>query len=348
MDDSSNAPDSARRHGLGRGLSALFGDYDSKPVPAAPPVELRTAADSFDNNNNNNFIQEPVQSTDFMQAPPPANFSNLGPQYIPLGLIRRNPQQPRRRFNEDDLADLTASIKAKGVLQPIVLRVIHGASERYEIVAGERRWRAAQRAGLDSVPAIVRELDDLQVLEIALVENLQRADLDPIEEAEAYKQLVDRFGRTQDSIAEAMGKSRSHVANMMRLLTLPEEVRGLIQTGKLSMGHARAIVSAPSPERLAKLIVDKDLTVRDAERLAADTREGKDIDEALKRVASGVKPATDKSADTKALQDDLSRNLGMNVEVKDKGEGAGGEIKISYRTYEQLDELCRRLSSRVR
>ncbi|MET0545333.1 MAG: ParB/RepB/Spo0J family partition protein [Caulobacterales bacterium] len=336
MDDSSNAPDAARRHGLGRGLSALFGDYDSKPVAVTPkdlgggPAAAPPAAE--------------------IPAPPPmagsATIAAMGPQTIPLGLIRRNPQQPRRRFNEDDLAELTASIKTKGVLQPIVLRPINGASERYEIVAGERRWRAAQRAGLDAVPAIVRELDDLQVLEIALVENLQRADLDPIEEAEAYKQLIDRFGRTQDAVAEAMGKSRSHVANMMRLLNLPDEVRGMIQTGKLSMGHARAIVSAPSPERLAKLIVEKDLTVRDAERLAAETRDGKDIDTALKRVTAGV--TAEKSADTKALQDDLSRNLGMNVEIKDRGDGVGGEIKISYRTYEQLDELCRRLSSRAR
>jgi ParB family chromosome partitioning protein len=333
MADSSNQSPDARRLGLGRGLSALFGEYDSKPVavnPAAAP-------------------DAPVADQEPAQQPAPQIASSgperIGPQSIPLGLIRRNPQQPRRRFNEEDLAELTASIKTQGVLQPIVLRPINGASERYEIVAGERRWRAAQRAGLDSVPALVRELDDLQVLEIGLVENLQRADLDPIEEAEAYKQLIDRFGRTQDAIAEAMGKSRPHIANMLRLLNLPDDVRGMIQTGKLSMGHARAIAAAPNPERLAKLIVDKDLTVREAERLAAETREGKDVDTAMKRVAGALET---KSADTKALQDDLARNLGMNVEIRDRGEGAGGELRISYRTYEQLDELCRRLSARNR
>ncbi|HEX2561615.1 ParB/RepB/Spo0J family partition protein, partial [Phenylobacterium sp.] len=214
------------RRGLGRGLSALLGEEDVR-APGAPAPAAPTGAS----------VRE-----------------------IPIEFLQRNPDQPRWVFPEEQLVELAASIRDKGILQPILVRPL--PEGRYEIVAGERRWRAAQRAGLAAVPVLVRELSDMQVLEIGVIENVQRADLSPIEEATAYKQLMDRFGRTQDSVAEAVGKSRSHVANTLRLLALPEGVRNYLLEGRISAGHARAIATAPNAEALAEEIIAKGLSVR--------------------------------------------------------------------------------------
>lgn len=284
------------RRGLGRGLSALLGDVQEVEVGAAPAA---------------------------------------GAQEIPIELIHRNPDQPRRTFSDVELIELTESIREKGVLQPILLRPSPKKAGEYEIVAGERRWRAAQMAGLNAIPALVRELDDLQVLEIAIVENVQRADLNAIEEALGFKALMERFGRTQEAVATAVGKSRSHIANTLRLLQLPPEVQDHVMHGRLSAGHARAIAAADNPAALAERIVTGGLSVREAEALA---RRG-----AEKSKASGPrKPGAVKDADTMALENDLAEALGLDVSIVDRG--GAGELKISYATLEQLDDLCRRLT----
>lgn len=289
------------RRGLGRGLSALLGEEDVRPAGAAPG----------------------------------STAPGVSVREIPIEFLQRNPDQPRWVFPETQLAELAASIRDKGILQPILVRP--KGEGRYEIVAGERRWRAAQQAGLAAVPVLVRELTDMQVLEIGVIENVQRADLSPIEEATAYRQLMDRFGRTQDSVAEAVGKSRSHVANTLRLLQLPEEVLWYVRHGQLSAGHARALVNVPGAAELAKQIVDEGLNVRQAEALA-------------RRAAEGPKPARRKaaadagaegSADVAALEQDLADALGLKVQLADRG--GKGELTIRYGTLEQLDDLCRRL-----
>jgi ParB family chromosome partitioning protein len=290
----------AERHrGLGRGLSALLGEA------AAEAGEEGSARD--------------------------------GVREIPIELIRRNPEQPRKVFAEAEIEELAASLREKGVLQPILVRPAAGGSGEFQIVAGERRWRAAQRAGLRSVPALVRELDDLETLEIAIVENVQRADLNAIEEAQAYKSLMDRFGRTQDAVAQVVGKSRSHVANTLRLLSLPEDVREHVEAGRLSAGHARALATAPDASVLAERVIRRGMSVRQAEALAREAAEGR------KPRPGGAprKPAV-KSADTLALEQDLADVLGLEVELSDRA-GDGGSLTIRYTTLEQLDDLCRRL-----
>jgi ParB family chromosome partitioning protein len=253
---------------------------------------------------------------------------------IPLELIRRNPDQPRRQFVEADLEELTASIREKGVLQPVLLRPAPGVTGEYQLVAGERRWRAAQRAGLRTIPAVIRELDDQQVLEIAIVENVQRADLNALEEAQGYKALIDRFGRTQEAVAQVVGKSRPHVANALRLLSLPEPVLALLADGTLSAGHARALVGADDPTGLAQLVAAKGLNVRETEALAKRTARG-----------GGARPSQPrppgKDADTLSLENDLAAVLGMTVDLQH--DGGKGELRIAYETLEQLDDLCRRL-----
>jgi ParB family chromosome partitioning protein len=255
---------------------------------------------------------------------------------VPIELIHRNPQQPRRIFGETEIEELAASLREKGVLQPILVRPANDQPGEYQIVAGERRWRAAQKAGLKVVPVLVRELDDVESLEIAIVENVQRADLNAIEEAQAYRALMDRFGRTQDAIAQVVGKSRSHVANTLRLLALPEDVREHIEAGRLSAGHARALATAPDPSALAERVIKKAMSVRQAEALAREVAEGK--------TPRGGRPATPKakSADTLALEQDLADVLGLDVELSDR-DGRGGTLTIRYATLEQLDDLCRRL-----
>ncbi len=290
------------RKGLGRGLSALLADVtlDEAPVaaPAAAPTELRTT------------------------------------DRIPIDRIRPNPDQPRRDFDEKDLEDLAASIREKGVIQPLILRPV--PSGGYEIVAGERRWRAAQRAGLHDLPAVIREICDAEMLEIAIIENIQRADLNALEEAQGYRQLMDRFGHTQERLGEALGKSRSHIANLLRLLTLPEPVLELLRTGKLTAGHARALVTATNPESLARQVIDRDLSVRQTEQLARAAATP------TPRAPAARTPAKD--ADTRALEEDLTAALRLKVTIDHRPGQQSGEIRIRYGTLEELDGLCQLLS----
>jgi len=266
------------------------------------------------------------------QAPAPGE----GTRDLPIELVHGNPDQPRRHFPDEEIAELEASIRDKGVLQPILVRPSPKTPGEFEIVAGERRWRAAQRAGLKAIPALVRLLDDDKAFEIAIVENVQREDLNAMEEAQAYASLMRRMAYTQDKAAAAVGKSRSHVANTLRLLQLPETVQDHVLFGRLTAGHARAIMSAAYPEVLAQTIVEKGLSVRDAEALAK--RKG-----GAPKKASGPRRAP-KDTDTAALEADIEESLGMTVDILDRG--GAGEIKIKYATLEQLDELCRRLTRR--
>ena len=250
----------------------------------------------------------------------------LGVTELPVEAIKANPSQPRRRFDDADIEELAASIREKGVLQPSLVRPAVFAGE-YEIVAGERRWRAATRSGLRTIPALVRSLSDAEVLELAIIENVQRVDLSAIEEAEGYRALIDRFGRTQAEVAQVVGKSRVHVANSLRLLQLPEPVKDMVREGRLTAGHARPLIGAPDAERLAAEVAERGLTVRQAETLARG------------RPAA---PRKSKDADTAALENDLSEVLGVQVEIRDAG--GAGELRIRYASLEQLDDLCRRLT----
>jgi len=283
-----------QRRGLGRGLSALLGEADA------------TAAG---------------------EAPRPGDRRDL-----PIELIGRNPGQPRRDFADAELEELAGSIREHGVLQPILVRPAPDEPGRYQIVAGERRWRAAQRAGLREMPVVIRELDELRTLEIAIIENVQRVDLNAIEEALGYRDLVERFSRTQEDIARIVGKSRSHVANALRLLGLPEAVQLELRAGRLSAGHARALAAAPDPASLSRQVLERGLNVRETEALA-------------RRAQSPARPASAppmKDADTRALEDDLGEALGLSVEIVHR-DGAG-ELRIQYASLEQLDDLCRRLT----
>ncbi|MDI1363868.1 MAG: ParB/RepB/Spo0J family partition protein [bacterium] len=290
------------RRGLGRGLSALLGEVESAPVQA-PGERLGGANEA------------------------------------PIELLRRNPDQPRRTFREDDLVELSNSIREKGILQPILVRPAPGAAGEYQIVAGERRWRAAQRAGLRSVPILVRDLDDLAVLEIGIIENVQRSDLNILEEALSYRILMDKFERTQENIAQTIGKSRSHVANTLRLLALPDEVQAHLVSGELTAGHARAIAAAEDPAQLAREIIERGLSVRDTEALARKTPDARSAKK------KGGRPPRVKDTDTQALESDLSSVLGLEV-VIDHRDGAGA-LTINYATLEQLDDLCNRLTRGV-
>ncbi len=289
------------KRGLGRGLSALMADV-------APQV------------------QEGVQE---QGASPPAE------KFVPIEEIHPNPDQPRRRFAEEELKELAESIREKGILQPLIVRKNPRKPSVYEIVAGERRWRAAQLARLHELPVIVRDYSDEEVLEIAIIENVQRADLNPMEEAAGYRQLMDRFGHTQERLAEALGKSRSHIANLLRLLQLPPSVQELVRNGSLTMGHARALITAENPVELATQIVRKGLSVRQTEKLA-------------RRPVRSVKESRaprEKDADTRALESDLSAALGMKVTVDHKPGEEGGQVLIRYKTLDELDDLCRILTS---
>jgi ParB family transcriptional regulator, chromosome partitioning protein len=336
------------KRGLGRGLSALLGEpvrTETPPKPAnapawaAPAPEPRqTPAPPIEPPRN--VFELPVTNAQpqppAAPAPQPAPRStdaSDGPRSLPIDLVQRNPQQPRKHFDEGDLTELAGSIRTHGVLQPILVRPI--ADGRYEIVAGERRWRAAQRAGLHTIPAVIRELNEVEVLEIAIVENVQRTDLNPIEEAQGFQALIDRFGRTQEEIAEAVGKSRPHIANMLRLLKLPEDLQEMVRDGRLSSGHARAILTAPDQRALAQRAISQGLNVREVERLAQQAKDEKH--------GPRVTTAGDgKSADTRALEQSLSNALGLEVTIAEKG-GAAGEVKISYKSLEQLDDVIRRL-----
>jgi ParB family chromosome partitioning protein len=285
------------RRRLGRGLAALLGDAPDEAAPERP----------------------------------------RGQRKVPIEFLRPNPRNPRSNFREEDLADLSNSIREKGIIQPIVVRAIPGVADAYEIIAGERRWRAAQTVGLSDVPVVIHEADDKEALELAIIENVQRADLNAIEEAKGYERLGAEFGYSQSEIAKIIGKSRSHVANTLRLLNLPEAAKTLVMEGAISAGHARALLALENPAAAARQIVEQGLTVRDVEalaqaRAAEPSRDG----------TQSQKPRVEKDADTKALEKTLCDALGMSVDIKNHGER--GELRIRYESLEQLDAICRLLS----
>src|SRR5690625_689741 len=261
---------------------------------------------------------------------------STGANEIPIDLIDPNPDQPRRNFRQGELEELAESLRRHGVIQPLILRSSPKNSQRYQIIAGERRWRAAQIAGLHAVPAILRELEDQQVIELAIIENVQRVDLDPVEEARGYTQLVENFGYTQEQLAGTIGKSRSHVANTMRLLALPEPVLNMLQAGTLTAGHARALITATDPVALAEQAVGRGLTVRQVEELA------RKLPPEIR--AKAPRQRAEKDADTRALEGDLSAAIGMRVTLEHLTADGGGEVRIRYRDLDELDRLCRKLS----
>ena len=281
----------AQKRRLGRGLAALIGD-------------------------------------DVVETASPEDFRGL--RHLPIELLHPNPNNPRKTFREDELEELSRSIREKGLLQPLVVR--QRDDGEYEIVAGERRWRASQRAGLHELPVLIRELSDAETLEIALIENIQRADLNPLEEARAYGQLLEQFSYTQQQLADSVGKSRSHIANTIRLLNLPESVRAYIENGKLTAGHARTLVATDAPADLANKIISLGLSVREAENLARKVS-----------TQPSTKPKIDKDADTRALEKQLSETTGLRVEIKTQGRESG-TLLIKYKTLEQLDDVTNRLA----
>lgn len=250
-------------------------------------------------------------------------------RHLPIEMMRASPNNPRKHFADSELDDLAKSIRDKGLLQPIVVRPL--ANSEYEIVAGERRWRAAQRASVHEVPVLIRELSDGEALEIALIENIQRSDLNPLEEARAYSLLLEQFNYTQQQLADSIGKSRSHIANTLRLLTLPDSVRTQIESGNLTAGHARALVATDSPAELADQIIKLGLSVREAEGLARDATPSRK-----------PKAKPEKDADTRALENSVSETIGLKVEIHHKGD-SGGMLTISYKTLDQLEDICRKL-----
>lgn len=251
-------------------------------------------------------------------------------RHVPIELLHPNPNNPRKHFAEEELESLAKSLKDKGLLQPLVVRPRNDGS--FEIVAGERRWRASQRAGLHEIPVLIRELGDRETLEIALIENVQRSDLNPLEEARAYRQLIEQYQYTQLQLADGIGKSRSHIANTMRLLTLPDSILKQIEDGSLTAGHARSLIATEAPEDLAEKIIALKLSVRQTEDLARKN---------TATTTQNLKP--EKDPDTRALEKELSQAMGLAVSLKHKGK-TGGTVLISYKTLDQLDEISRRIS----
>lgn len=292
----------SKARGLGRGLSALMADVSMDPNedPNAPTVTAE--------------------------------------RMVPIEKLVANPDQPRKDFSPTALQELSDSIREKGVIQPLIVRRNPHDTAQFEIVAGERRWRAAQMAQVHELPVIIREFDDTEVLEIAIIENVQRADLNAIEEGLGYRQLIERFGHTQEKLAQALGKSRSHIANVMRLLQLPDEVQGMLREGKISAGHARAIITSESPIDLARKVVSKGLSVRETEALAKkpSTEKGS---------KGSSRKKLEKDADTRALESDLSANLRMKVSIDHLDVDGSGQMVIRYRSLDQLDALCQLLST---
>lgn len=303
--------DEKRRSNLGRGLSALLGDSG---VAAAASVMEKTPAGE-------------------------RAASRVGLKTLPVGQMQPGKFQPRRVFQEEAIADLVESVREKGILQPILVRPL-SENGPYEIIAGERRWRAAQRAQLHEVPVIIKEMTDREALEVALVENLQRQDLSPLEEADGYRRLMDEFSHTQEELAKALGKSRSHVANMVRLLALPEPVKEMVEGGQITAGHARALLTAADPVGLAKEVASRNLNVRQTEKLVAEQGKAKP--------SAGGRPSGEagKDADTIALERDLTNLLGVKVTISTKGKG--GELVIHYGSLEQLDDILSRLTDAQR
>ncbi|HBS31348.1 MAG TPA: chromosome partitioning protein ParB [Parvularcula sp.] len=302
--------------GLGRGLDALLGEAGLKPAGSPVAAPYSGEADSA------------------LGVQPPARRL----QTLPIEFLKANPAQPRKHFGKAEIEDLAESIKARGLLQPILVRPI--AHEHYEIVAGERRWRAAQLAMVPDLPVIIRQLSDEAAAEIALIENVQRVDLNPIEEAAAYQRLVEVHGRTQEEVAGAVGKSRSHVANLIRLMSLPEKARAAVEDGRITAGHARALLAAKDPLAALDAVLRRGLNVRDTERLVkeeADAPQGPAAREPAKASVPGRK-----DADTRALEADLASALGLEIVIDHKPKGSG-TLTISYRSLDQLDDVCKRL-----
>lgn len=309
------AADETRRRGLGRGLSALFGEDDG----AGAPLPMGSQAG-------------------------PADAGGRAGKMVPIGYVKPNARQPRKRFDETAIDALVASIREKGILQPILVRRHPNDPNAYEIVAGERRWRAAQRAQLHEVPVLIRDLSEAEAFEIALIENIAREDLTPLEEAEGFRRLIDQFGHTQDSIARSVGKSRSHIANTLRLLSLPDGIKAMLDDGRLTAGQARPLIGRPDAEALAETIVSKGLNARAIESLVRSPREA---DPAAPRAPAPGRMeklgrAVEKDADTRAVESDLEARLGMHVELSLAGEG--GTLAIRFADYDQLDLLIGRLS----
>lgn len=290
---------SDKKRGLGRGLSALMADVN----------EPKT--------------NEIIKSLD---------------QTVAIERILPNPNQPRKNFESNSLDDLVASIKEKGVLQPLIVRTV---GNNFEIVAGERRWRAAQKAQIHKLPVIIRNFTDAEVLEVAIIENIQRADLNPIEEAASFRQLMERFGHTQEMLAEALGKSRSYIANLLRLLNLPKAIQEYVLRGDLSAGHARALITIEKPDIIVKKIIEDGLSVRQTEALVRKLSLGADEGTPKKEI---VKRLSEKDADTRALESDLSAALGLKVSLSFDTNGQTGQLKLCYNSLDQLDDLCRKLS----
>ncbi len=301
-----------KRRGLGRGLNALFGDEE----------------DGFESEESGS-----------QHADEPLVTQGLRRRIITIEQLQPSGVQPRHTFNDESISQLAESISIHGILQPLLVRPLEGAEDMYEIVAGERRWRAAQKAQLHEIPAIIYTLGDQEALEIALIENLQREDLNPLDEAQGYQRLMDEFGHTQEKLAASLGKSRSHVANMMRLLNLPDGVQALVRDGKLSAGHGRALINAENPEELAKKVVSQGLSVRQTEALAK--QEGGVVSRKREPKAATKKP--EKDVDTLALEEEVSNVLGMAVTINMKDSYAGN-IKIEFSNLDQLDEVLHRLS----
>jgi ParB family chromosome partitioning protein len=294
-----------QNRGLGRGLSALMADVSE----ASPGPDEGSAA-----------------QPDMM---------------VPVEKVHPNPNQPRRHFDADSLADLSRSIGEKGIIQPLIVRRNPNRDGEFEIVAGERRWRAAQMAKLHEIPVILRDFNDTEVLEVAIIENIQRADLNPVEEATGYSQLMTKFGHTQEKLADVLGKSRSHIANAVRLLNLPDEVLTYLRDGRLSSGHARALITAEDPAALARQVIRISLSVRETEKLA---KSGETEGKSQKKSGTSSSHAGPKDADTKALEDDLSANLTMAVTIDHRPGQEHGQMTIRYTSLEQLDRLIGMLS----
>ncbi|KMO27867.1 chromosome partitioning protein ParB [Methylobacterium variabile] len=295
--------DEGARPRLGRGLAALIGDFGEE-TPAA--------------------TEKP----------------KAGQRRVPIEFLRPNPRNPRRHFAEVELEELSASIRTRGVIQPIVVRALANVPDAFEIVAGERRWRAAQRAGLHEVPVVVVEIDDRTSLEYAILENVQRADLNAIEEAAGYERLMSEFRYTQTELAEIIGKSRSHLANTLRLLQLPPAVQQHVVGGSLTAGHARALLAVKDPEGVARRVIEDGMTVREVEALAAGEQTGTGP-----RPGRPRKAAVEKDADTRALERRLEDVLGVVVSIEARG--SGGEVRLRYANLDQLDGLCRRLELQI-
>ena len=300
-----------KKRGLGRGLSTLIGDTVTQ--------------------------NEAPQSTGQAQS-----TQRLGIDQLTPGAF-----QPRKIFDAEELSALAASIEKSGVLQPLLVRPLSGAKGQYEIIAGERRWRAAQAAKLHDVPVIVQDINDVTALEIGIIENVQRADLNPIEEAEGYQRLISEFAYTQAELAETIGKSRSHIANLLRLIEAPEAVRQALMAGDISMGHARALLGVAQAAALVKQIIAEGLSVRAVEKLAAEGKSSAAATDTSGGKSGGKKPAQ-KSADTRALEKTLSDSLGVKALIDDAGGDKGGDLRLSYKSLEQLDDLVARLIGRGR